>query len=209
MKLEEEGIFVIKNCIHPNLQDAIEEYYFSDSYVWSDKTGKYQDQLKGKKLTTDISNPKIEDGPLLNEFEFDLIVPILKSCLEQINVEYNKSDVILVRTLMQIPKESNARNNIHVDTNKKCYTVVYYVNDSDGDTIFLNKTTKEFSFENYEKMRFDEDWYKKQKEIFTDASFTETPKKGTAVIFDGSIYHASSCPTKNKRCVINFNYRWN
>jgi hypothetical protein len=209
MKLEEEGIFVIKNCIHPNLQDAIEEYYFSDSYVWLGKTGKYQDQLKGKKLTTDISNPKIEDGPLLNEFEFDLIVPILKSCLEQINVEYNKSDVILVRTLMQIPKESNARNNIHVDTNKKCYTVVYYVNDSDGDTIFLNKTTKEFSFENYEKMRFDEDWYEKQKEIFTDVSFTETPKKGTAVIFDGSIYHASSYPTKNKRCVINFNYRWN
>ena len=209
MKLAEKGIFVVDNCIPPSLQDAIEKYYFSEKYPWSGKIGKYQDKLEGKSFTTDLSSPKIEDGPLHNRFEFGIVIPILKKCLEKIDVEYFESDVILVRTLMQIPKETNIRNNIHVDTDKKCYTVLYYVNDSDGDTIFLNKTTKDFSYEKYEKMRYEKDWYENQKEIFTEVAFSQKPKKGMAVLFDGSIYHASSTPTKNKRCVINFNYKWN
>lgn len=208
MKLAEEGIFVIENCIPPSLQDAIEKYYFSENYQWLQKTGKAQDLAAGKKLTTGLSSIKIENGPLLNPLEFNLFLPVLQSVFEQIEVDFSPEDVILGRVLMQEPKEKNVSNNIHVDTDKKCFTVLYYVNDSDGDTLFFNKTTKNYSHSEYEIERFLPDWTKKQEEIFTEVSFRKEPKKGTAVIFDGSIYHASSTPTKGRRCIINFCCDW-
>ena len=53
--------------------------------------------------------------------------------------------------------------------------MIYYINDSDGDT-FLNKT--------------------ETKRI--------TPKANSAVIFPSNLWHASSNPTKGKRIVINY-----
>lgn len=196
MKLAEEGIFVIENCIHPSLQDAIEKYYFSEkyvfNYVWSKKT--------------DASLIKIENGILANPVEYNFLLPIIQSSLNQIDLTYDFGKIILARTLMQNSTENSIKNGVHVDTGKKCYSAVYYVNDSDGDTLFFDKTTKDFTFDEYEKMRFEENWKEKQEEIFTKIVFRKTPKKGTTVIFDGSIYHASSSPTKNKRCIFNFCY---
>jgi hypothetical protein len=208
MKLPEEGIHVIENCIPKNLQDAIEEFYFSDRYVWLEKTGKHQDLISGKKLTTGLSRIKIEDGLVCNPLELELFEPVLKNSLEQIEVSYTSEKIILGRVLMQEPKENNFRNNVHVDTDKKCYTLLYYVNDSDGDTLFFDKTTKDYPYSEYNTSRFLPDWSERQKEIFTEIVYSKTPKKGTAVAFDGSIYHASSSPTLGRRCIINFCYEW-
>jgi hypothetical protein len=71
-------------------------------------------------------------------------------------------------------------NNKHVDFDFKHTTAIYYVSDSDGDTVFYNG----------------------DEEILRC-----TPQKGKAVVFDGSIVHASSCPINyNRRMVINLNY---
>lgn len=61
---------------------------------------------------------------------------------------------------------------------------LYYVNDTDGDTIFFNQDK-------------------------TTIIKKVAPKKGRVVIFDGSICHSSSTPTKNVRSVINFNFSIN
>ena len=68
----------------------------------------------------------------------------------------------------------------HIDHQFEHYTMLYYVNDSDGPT-------KIFSGE------------KIIKEI--------NPKKGRAVFFSGDTYHASSSPKKHSnRVVINYNF---
>ena len=60
--------------------------------------------------------------------------------------------------------------------------MLYYVNNSDGPT-----------------QLYDEKGGKVVKEI--------EPKKGRAVILDGNIYHASSCPKNHaNRVVINYNF---
>ena len=58
--------------------------------------------------------------------------------------------------------------------------ILYYINDADGDTFF-----------------FDSDGM---------IIHRETPERGKMVIFDGSIFHASSSPSKNIRMTLNINY---
>lgn len=70
----------------------------------------------------------------------------------------------------------------HIDTDDIHTVLLYYVTDSDGDTIFYDN----------------------------DCNVIKTcaPKKGRFVIFDGSILHSSTPPkTHNSRFVININLK--
>lgn len=86
----------------------------------------------------------------------------------------------------------------HVDfySSSPYSTFIYYVNDSDGDTIIFDKI-------------FDSD-----KEQYNPA-FSEplpellrvTPRQGSGLFFNGHRYHAGNYPTKNSsRIVINFDF---
>lgn len=196
MKLAEEGIFVIENCIPLSLQDTIENFYFSDEYEFNtDWIGK-----------TDATIIKPENGPILRDFEFDLFEPVVKNCLKKISLDYSKEKVIFSRIMIQNVLEKSVVNHIHVDSEKNSCSLVYYINDSDGDTVFFDKTKENFPYSLYQKFTQTKDWYKNQEKFFDKIIFRNSPKKGTAVIFDGSIYHASSTPTKGKRAIFNFCY---
>lgn len=79
----------------------------------------------------------------------------------------------------------------HCDENNKHYVLLYYINDSDGDT---------FLFEN------DENEILKMGEKLKVLDRI-TPKKGRAVVFDGSILHASSIPVNSiNRMVFNIDF---
>jgi hypothetical protein len=69
---------------------------------------------------------------------------------------------------------------------------LYYVNDSDGDTFLFNRTKKDGPIPKDSEL-----------EILKRVS----PKKGRVVLFDGSRYHSSSGPSKDVRCIINFNVK--
>ena len=91
---------------------------------------------------------------------------------------------------MNIRSEGSAYNTPHIDFSddftRKHYTALYYVNNSDGDTIIFDqkKRSKEYS-------------------IHTRIS----PEKGKLCIFDGEHFHASSRPKKCEfRIVITLNF---
>ena len=68
---------------------------------------------------------------------------------------------------------------IHTDQDNPHWVCIYYINDSDGDTVFFNE----------------------QKEEIKRVS----PKKGRIIFFDGQILHTGSTPSKT-RVLINFNF---
>ena len=63
--------------------------------------------------------------------------------------------------------------------------------DSDGDTIIYDYKSK-----NKDDIPFFEDIKELQR---------ITPKQGRVVVFDGAHWHTAEQPTKDKRCIINFN----
>jgi hypothetical protein len=83
-------------------------------------------------------------------------------------------------------------NTPHID-NKfwNSYSMIYYVNDSDGDTIIFNETSDEEKKKRPEKLTIN-------KRI--------PPKKNRAVLFRGNYFHTSTNPIDNeKRIVLNVN----
>jgi hypothetical protein len=89
-------------------------------------------------------------------------------------------NMLLARSFLQLPvSTTRLHNNIHIDYETPHTVCLYYVNDTDGDTfIFAN-----------------------DKKTITQRI---SPKKNRCVVFNGSTYHASSAPTKDKRAIINF-----
>ena len=81
------------------------------------------------------------------------------------------------------PEKFGIPHNFHIDQQFPHIVALYYVNDADGDTIFV-----------------EEDDHSK-------IIHRETPKRGRCVVFEGlHAYHASSSPTKNIRMTLNINY---
>jgi hypothetical protein len=112
----------------------------------------------------------------------DLFIPRIK---EKVNIDVK--DVYYARSFLQLPLEQHhykERNNVHVDIPQKHIAAVYYVTDSDGDTVL---------YEN----RYGEDVSELKRYK------TVTPKAGRMVFFDGSRYHCSSQPQTGLRCIIN------
>ena len=89
-------------------------------------------------------------------------------------------EIYQVRAFMHTPSEQPGLiNGIHRDLEFKHNVCLFYLNDSDGDTKF-----------------FDDD----HKLIYSN-----TPEKNSCVLFDGSIQHSATTPSK-KRIILNFNY---
>ena len=85
-----------------------------------------------------------------------------------------------VRLGMHIPNVWDSYHGVHTDQIIPHDVILYYVNNSDGDTYF-----------------FDDD-----RQVIDRV----TPKKNTMVVFDGFTEHASSYPSQGQRITINFNF---
>ena len=116
----------------------------------------------------------------------NLFVPLLDSVCSKIG----KQNVTIIkgRSFLQLPInfKGEREDSPHIDTSDDHFVMLYYVCDSDGDTIIYNEQEKS-------------DSYTVQKRI--------TPKQGRVVLFDGSYYHTAEQPINNIRCVVNYDLK--
>jgi len=87
----------------------------------------------------------------------------------------NHNPLRIKANLLQPYPDAPEHHPWHTDAANNNVSMIYYLNDSDGDT-FLGETDTQ----------------------------RVTPKANTAVIFPSNLRHASSNPTKGRRMIINY-----
>jgi hypothetical protein len=179
---------VIENFIPKLYQEEIKNLLF-DQLPWS--------------YNSDVTYKGSKSAPaMMHSFRYgsETISPFYNAIAFMAQIGANKigqklNDVVMCRTFLQFPvTESFIQNSVdllHVDIENPHTVVLYYVIDSDGDTLIVNKqagvpSEKHLSVDDH------------------DIILRVTPKQGRALVFDGRYYHTAEQPRSNMRCVINF-----
>lgn len=132
-----------------------------------------------------------QDDGVTNQLLYNTAMPLAHICCSKINVELET--IYYGRSFLQVPlQDKSGLSNPHIDiTNFNHLVCLYYVFDSDGDTVFFDKKSDS-----------------EERPSFKDYKIIDrvTPKQGRVVLFDGRQYHANYLPRKSDvRSVINMN----
>ena len=172
-------IIVIDDVLPESYSDEIERTLYSPSFPWYFAEDITYGQNAGDLEKTFgffhlfHSNGQ-QQSNLASFFE-----PIYHIALSKANLKLTNPSVLQARTFLQVPQSTKRQfNNRHVDVNVPHVVVLYYVNNSEGETHLFHGL---------------------------DIIKKVAPKKNRVVVFDGSIYHSSGSPSVTRRCVINFN----
>ena len=186
--IDEEYQEQIKNILIGN-QDFLwddRELQF-DWYFISDVTDAYADrQQKRCALTHEYAGIDWEDD---DDDEFNnLFIPMLSEVCKK--MDFDNLKIIQGRSFLQFPLnlKDKTPDTPHIDLEDQEHIVaLYYVCDSDGDTIIYNE-------------RKDQGLEAKSYTIKEKV----TRKQCRMVIFDGTLYHTAEQPQNNIRCVVNY-----
>ena len=192
MDLSYNKILIFDDVIDLEYQNIIKEILLGDR------------QYKGYDfpwyLTHDVTKPAKADSQLrpaffhgyvdypseLSSVFHDVFIRLIQnSCAK---IDRKNVDVLQGRSFCQLPISSDkiSVDTPHIDIKEDHFVMLYYVCDSDGDTIIYNEQIKS-------------ETYTLQQRV--------TPKQGRVVLFDGSYYHTAEQPLNNIRCVVNYNLR--
>lgn len=185
-------IKIIDNFIPISQQEEIKSLLLSNKFPWFYVDDVTSDTTETSDKSPALCNP-LRIKSVTNSNFYNYFLPMAHLGASHANYHFN--DVTMCRAFLQFPLAAcNPVDNLHTDDSVNHLVVLYYVLDSDGDTIIVDK-----------KMHLD----KKPLDNLKVDNFSilqkVTPKQGRAVLFDGRYYHTAEQPKKNIRCVINFN----
>lgn len=185
---------IFDNVIDIDLQNDLESFMIGDSFPWFfSQAGFYNISTFVSEDTKDIidKSKSIHEYFVLSHMTYDYergITSTFNEPCEFILKSVVKTRYELLRIKCNLsPRVESFKTNEHniphtdfqIDNSK---TMLYYANDSDGDTFFFDNGGNVIK--------------------------TVSPKKGRAVIFDSNILHAGSHPAKSeKRITINYNFK--
>jgi hypothetical protein len=190
-----DGHHIFDDIISESNQTKLEEYIKLSNLKWN-----YQHNITGQYGGTDslelpanvLKSTDITDSNISN-----IINSIKLNLLNKLNIEFVKDYRYKINWTTPISEKYDYKNLIHIDMDVSHIAIVYYINDTDGNTILLNNKNgncAESHQNNFNSIDLDDF------EIVNSIS----PKKGRAVIFDGNIYHYGEYPTITDRFIINF-----
>jgi hypothetical protein len=195
-----DNIFEIENIIPLDYQNYIEKIMLGSDFPWY-----YNPNLVSpdQQLLHRVDNHQgfnhlfLEAGKPSTYFQS--VYPLVLSITSQECMTSANNLVRMRANLTLNAAGSSLQHHLpHIDTWRPHWVAIYYVNDSDGDTIIYNETNDTYN-------SGQTDINKSLSNNFT-IKRRVTPKKGKVLIFEGKYYHTSSWPTVNKcRSVININ----
>jgi len=192
--IKECGYEILDGLVNEEEQDNFERLVTSNDFAWfllntsvdNNTFEKYKNNfpniIESPQLTHIFYHLVNDIGEINSDFyqyAFNLFNPLMTH-FQRMDLE-----VFRIKANLQMNCSNNTLDNHttpHIDNDvRKHYVAIYYVNESDGDTILFN-----------------EDYSIKVK---------VKPKKGRFVVFDGSTLHTGSNPIDtDKRIVVNYNF---
>ena len=129
-----------------------------------------------------------------NSYFYSMTKPIIDNVVDKLKLKL--PSIYQSRTIVQLPLslKNYTVDNAHIDYSKPHLVILYYVMDSDGDTIVYDKKWKEGTMDATTEMT---------KNMLIKKRIT--PKQGRVVVFDGHYWHTAEQPKYNNRCIINNN----
>ena len=196
---------VIEDFLPVPLKDKIEILFSKDlPWYYSERTVGFADLMNGDYGNDLIKETYQFNHPVLVNDRYMSSPEINDRCLEvlrylEIYLERKITKIGRIKANLTLPNNWD-KENYHPphfdDVEKDAFTLVYYINDSDGDFRIFDKvaverfTSKEQVLDSY-------------KDINCLARIS--PKKGKAALVPSNVMHSGSCPiTANKRMMINF-----
>ena len=188
-----DKIYVFDDIISKDYQNKIKSIltgqvrYNGEDFPWyyiDDITsaGDYENQKRGA-FGHDYVH--YEEG-IESDFHF-LFIDLIKNSCSKLNIK--EVDVLQGRSFLQLPTNIKKEDvdTPHTDMSVQHFVMLYYVCDSDGDTIIYNEKV------------ISEKGLTVQKKV--------TPKQGRVVLFNGAYYHTAQQPNHNLRCIVNYDLR--
>ena len=174
--MAKELLIYKKNILSPNVLNNISERIMGDNFPWffSKSTTFKTDKEEDYKINYSWFHTLFFDGKINSDFYNVFYYPIM-TILE--NFKQDMDDLIRIRIGLITSVNKPVINPPHIDSNDPHKVILFYLNDSDGDTIF---------YKNDRKTQI--------KRI--------TPVSNTAVFFNGDIPHSSSKPVNFKRRIV-------
>ena len=186
-------IKILDNIIPKKKQEEIKNFLLGGNFPWyfvADITHKNNKTQKRPGHSHVFYEYGKSNSQLSNEVDF-ISDKVNKKIKKKLKMEQ-------VRSFLQLPLNEkllyegskHKEDTPHIDIHEPHTVFLYYVNDSDGDTVLYNYKSKS----------------KEDVPIYEDIKIIHrvTPKQGRVLVFDGMTWHASTQPTKGPRCIINF-----
>ena len=172
---------IIENVLNKSNLKLLQQIISSSNFPWyylNDSAGGDSNiQTNINSETYSFFHSVLKDGKVNSNY-FDVV----NSCCLQIKDKFKLDNYHFYRLRFGLTTSSNKKtiNNPHIDLNRKHKTILFYLNNSDGETCFYNN-----------------------KNNIIDSI---TPEENKAILFDGNQRHSSSKPIKNSiRIVLNIN----
>jgi hypothetical protein len=215
-----DDIIVLDDVICPQYQDMIESWLLSPACTWS-----YSRDIALADNVIDKLNLPTKPGFAKSFFNvrngsssdlYPMVLPLVYESFHRLGEKV--SQVLFSRSFLTFPVPGigpNDYDHIHVDTPEAHCVCLYYASDSDGDTIFFDKTVTDILAEQAikadvlgkENILYDQSLLELLDNQVAKTNFTPikrvTPKKGRVVMFNGSRYHTSARCTTGQRLIIN------
>jgi hypothetical protein len=181
-------ITVIDNLFEEKYQNDIENLIINSELPLFYNKSTIADEERHKLEKNVLDLPQFTHSFLRDEQINSGFWPIFLPIAQILNAKIEKLQTLnLTRFKLNLNfLVANAKSNQyfpqHIDMgNKEGITIIYYVNNSDGDTLFFDQNKKIIK--------------------------RNTPKKGSIVMFDNQLIHAGQPPVKSPfRSVININW---
>ena len=175
-------IKIIDNTLNDSLLTSIQEIIESNQMPWNfienSAYGDDKEAIKQNPLNYSFCHPVFEFDNIISPiYDITKSIGLILKDLFELEKTYN---IIRLRWGMTTTINKIHRHTPHTDMLVPHKVILFYLNDSDGDTYFYDKEHKIID--------------------------SVTPKENRAVLFDGSILHSSSKPIKfPRRIVLNIN----